>query len=1095
MYRRKMNGEIVSKIWRVSRETPIIRDYFAERLGINPIVAQILLNRGFDTVTKAREFLQPDFDALHNPFSFSHMERAVNRIYQAIESGEKILVYGDYDVDGITSIAVLLPVLRELGADVDYYIPNRVEEGYGLNMAAVESAADNNVKLMITVDCGISAHAEVQLASDLGIDIIITDHHESPKVLPNAYAIINPKVPGDNYPFADLAGVGVAFKLAEALLIESLGERGRTEAFDRFSDLVALGTVADVASLLGENRVIVKFGLNKLSETENLGLQALMQVSGLKDKRMDPIAVGYSLAPRINAVGRMGDPGMGVELLLASRREEAERLARVLDAQNRERKELEAQILEEALSLMPHQVDLETERVIVLAGKGWHTGVVGIVASRICEMYYRPTILICIEDDEARGSGRSIEGFHMYEALSRCSDTLLRFGGHEQAAGLAISPDKIDEFRKSINLVANEVLDHDDLIPKIDIECRVELENLDFDLLNELSSLGPFGMRNPEPLFCLTGVRVAEYRTVGNGGRHLKVKVQGDGGITLDAIGFDMSEYCNLLFDNPDNIDVAFALNENTWNGHTSIQLRLVDIRKGGSGYIYPTVYRRELDQGAKDQVDEVKELLDDVLNDNGNSEHLFCLLGMPYVRGGVDGAQFNTILKELVNGRIVVNRTKFAWNDGFYSAVCGILAGIRRSKPVIFVCTSYLGCRRLFRKLQNLLGHTVSISMAANCFLTQDAREREECREQDFADVIVMTKEFFMHSMVNGKDMVNVKAKACTVQPSVLVFFADTSYFDFCSNGDRICSDLPDIRKRLGGTGTLLITEHEENVLMMENEDVVVVDHTHLGRLPGFQLIDRRNERDRQRVLNALLDKGKGVLIYVSTPSRADELIRDLMGADEERRVLYYHEGLSSRDREAIARMLKDDLVDVIVATSSFGIKELGWSFSDVVLFDMPIDLSELRFQCFTAGDNGNVYLLFNRDDTERVLRLVEDEYPARDRLATLYIALKRICRDAKVYTGTIGDVLEFYERCFESELRLQTLFVGLEVFQELDLVDSTVSGADIRIEFPDNNGEKANLEDSACFLEGVRMREELTKWTENLHNLDIESIMELIR
>jgi single-stranded-DNA-specific exonuclease len=590
---RRTSTGMINKIWRIPEQSSVIRDYLADKLKINPVVAQILLNRDMDTESKVREFLYPDLEMLHDSFSFSDMKKVVKRIRDAIQDGERILVYGDYDVDGITGIVVLYTVLQELGATVDYYIPHRIEEGYGLNISAIETAAASGINLLITVDCGITGHEEIQRASALGIDVIVTDHHEPPEVLPEAYGIINPKVPNSGYPFPELAGVGVVFKLVEALMFDFKGKSGRQEVLDKFLDLVALGTIADIVPLLGENRIIAKFGLEKLSKTRNLGLQALLKLTGFADRKMDPMVVSYGLAPRINAVGRMGDPTIGVKLLLASQMEEAERLAGILDLQNRERKDLEARILEEAMELMALQVDLDAEPVIVLAGKKWHTGVVGIVASRICDMYYKPVILISIEDEEARGSARSIEGFNIYEALIKCSDSLLKFGGHEQAAGLVISPEKIDEFRRKINAIAKEILHGDALIPKISIDCKVEFGNLNLDLLEELNVLEPFGMENPEPIFCLSGVRIAEYQTVGEGGRHLKLKVRNGNGTVLDAIGFDMSEYCSLLFENPDNIDLAFTLLKNTWNGYTCLQLKLMDIHSGDNLLFYPTSHNQ----------------------------------------------------------------------------------------------------------------------------------------------------------------------------------------------------------------------------------------------------------------------------------------------------------------------------------------------------------------------------------------------------------------------------------------------------------------------------------------------------------------------
>jgi single-stranded-DNA-specific exonuclease RecJ len=1069
----------------------VIRDCFAEELGISSIAAQVLINRGLDTVSKAQEFLNPDPSMLHDPFVFSDMGQAVGRVFKAINNHEKILVYGDYDVDGITSISVLLPVLRELGAEADYYIPNRVEEGYGLNMPAVRAAAESGVRLIITVDCGIAAHAEIQYAADLGMEVIITDHHEPPRILPDACALINPKIPDCSYPFADLAGVGVAFKLAQALLIKSKGEESRNDALDRYLDLVALGTIADVVPLLGENRVIVKFGLEKLSETRNVGLQALIRVSGLLEKKMDPVAVGYSLAPRINAVGRIGDPGMGVELLLTSQVEHAERLARSLDAQNRERKEQESQILEDALDLICSQVDLDTDRVIVLAGKGWHTGIVGIVASRICEMYYRPTILISVEEDEARGSARSIEEFHIYHALSKCSDNLLRFGGHEQAAGLAICPERIDEFRRQINAIANEVLHGDDLIPKVNIDCRVDLDSLSFNLLDDLDVLGPFGMKNPEPLFCLSGIKVAEYRPVGEGGRHLKLKVRSDSATTLDAIGFDMGEYCNMLFESSGNIDVVFSLNENTWNGRTSLQLRLADIRKGGDiGSYSPSIrFAREHDENSSLALHEVKELVDDILSDSADINDLLLLTGVAHLECELDGPDFKTILEELSRRHIVVNKTLLPWNDGFYASVCGIFAGIRLGGPIILVCPSLVVCRKVFHNLKNLLGHIdLKIDMLTNRSPIDYRDESMRLLSQDVTDVLVVTEGFFVRNMAG--------IEVYGTQPSVLVVFENVHNFGLCREPRRLSFNPFSIRQALGNPGLLIITDRTEDspVEVPETQNAVIVDKIRQANLPQSRLIDRRDERDKLHVVDTLLEQGKRLLIYVASPESADKLARILKSIGEGRRILYYHEGLSGEDRLAISCMLEEGVVDVLVATSLFYVEGSNRLFSDVLIFDAPSDLVQLRLQCLAASSS-NVHFLFNKEDMGEILELVDREFPDREQLAMVYIALKRILRGSRVFSGSIGDVLEFCDRFCEFQLELKTFLVGLEVFRELNLVRSTIRGEDLEIEFQDNNGEKVKLEDSLCYMEGALMREWLVEWAENLHNLDIKSIMKLVK
>ncbi len=552
-------------------------------LGISEVSAQVLINRGIDVVDGAKHFLNPSLNMLHNPFLFSQMEKSVTRIFAAIDGNEKILIYGDYDVDGITSVSILISVLRSLGARAQFYVPNRLEEGYGLNAPAIKQAKDDNTNLIITADCGISAHSEIELANKYGMDVIVTDHHELPKDLPEAFSIINPKMPGCNYPFSGLAGAGVAFKLAQALMIKINGVEGEREIINKYMELVSLATIADIVPLTGENRVIAKFGLEKLKNTTFPGLKALLKVSGLENKKVDSIGVGFGLAPRINAVGRMGDPSLGIQLLITDSQEEAERIAQILDEQNKERKIQEGRIFQEALELIEATVDQGKDKVIVVAHENWHTGIIGIVASRISEMFYKPCILLSLEDNEAIGSARSIENFHLYDALSHSSDLLLRFGGHEQAAGLLLSPDKIDAFRHKINQYAHKVIEPQDLLPKLKIDCEVSLDDVSLDLVHELDRLEPFGAENPSPILSAKSINVSGYRPVGKDGRHLKLTIKTEQGKVIDAIGFGLAGFCDLLFDNPHNLDIAFSVEENTWNGKTDLQLNIVDIRDSDS--------------------------------------------------------------------------------------------------------------------------------------------------------------------------------------------------------------------------------------------------------------------------------------------------------------------------------------------------------------------------------------------------------------------------------------------------------------------------------------------------------------------------------
>lgn len=562
--------------WKIREPNPALVDRFCSELGLSRIVAQVLANRGIDAPEKARIFLDSGLQDLHDPYLLPGMVAAVERIKKAIAARERILVYGDYDADGITSTYLLLTVLRRLDAVVDYYIPNRLEEGYGVNKAALARAAAEGVRLVITVDCGIAAVEEGAFAARLGMEMVITDHHQPPAVLPEVAAVVNPKLPGSAYPSPGLAGVGVAFKLAQALL--------GGQAMD-FLDVVCFGTIADVAPLTGENRVIVKYGLAALGQTRNPGLRALLQVTGLQGKELEPGHVGFALAPRINAAGRLGDPRLGVRLLESTVDAEALELARLLDRENRARQTLEERIKGEALAKLEEQVDLAAQKVIVLAGEGWHSGVVGIVASKISELYNRPSILLTIEGDQAHGSGRSVPGLDLYAALAGCSGVLEKFGGHAQAAGLALKTVDIEAFRQAINAVVDRLISWDDLQPELEIDAMVDLSEATCELAGHLSLLAPYGQENAAPVLACQSVWLTECRVIGASGAHLKVRARDQrSGVEIDGIGFNMSGSIELLKNHFGAVDLAFTLEINQWNGKRLPQAVLKDLRLNEAG-------------------------------------------------------------------------------------------------------------------------------------------------------------------------------------------------------------------------------------------------------------------------------------------------------------------------------------------------------------------------------------------------------------------------------------------------------------------------------------------------------------------------------
>jgi len=520
-------------------------------------------------------FIHPELAKMHDPFLLPDMDMAAARLARAVAAGEPIRIYGDYDVDGITAVAVLMSVLRAANANVDYYIPNRLVEGYGLNPDAVERAAADGIKLLITVDCGVSACEEVALASSLGVDVIITDHHETGDMLPKCVAVVNPKRADSKYPFQGLAGVGVAFKLAYAFWAKYARHASDADPL-RFLDIVTLGTVADVVPLIGENRIIVSHGLAAMAHTSNLGVQSLINISDLAGRQLKAGHIGFSIGPRVNAAGRLGDPSLGARLFLTESADEATRLAALLDEENRRRQDIELDILKQAWEPVS-RMNVNSTGAIVLGSSQWHSGVIGIVASKIAELTFRPTVLVAFDGDVGRGSGRSIPGFNLYEALGECSDLLLKYGGHAQAAGLSIKAVDLEAFRERLNGLGCERFRRGDLVPTMKVDDELAEGEIQLDLALELAKLEPFGLGNPSPVFVSRKMLVLDARQVGAEGRHLKLKL-GRGQKVVDGIGFRMGASHSRIARQSAEVDVAYSLEVNEWNGRTDVELVLKDI-------------------------------------------------------------------------------------------------------------------------------------------------------------------------------------------------------------------------------------------------------------------------------------------------------------------------------------------------------------------------------------------------------------------------------------------------------------------------------------------------------------------------------------
>ena len=546
-----------------------------EELGLSPLIAKLLVNRQITTPETARVFLNGGKEDLPSPFLLNGMEEAVALLGESLRRKEKILVYGDYDVDGLTSVALLLRTLRRYNSgNIIYYLPKRLEDGYGLHLAALKKAVNYGCTTVVTVDCGISAHAEADYLAEQGVKLIITDHHEPGPNLPQAAAVLNPKLT-TAYPGPELAGVGVTFKL-----LQGLAQKWPELAADLWEniDLVALGTIADVVPLLGENRILVKEGLKALEKTSNIGLQALMMQCGLWGKPVESWQVSFDLAPRLNACGRLGDPALGLRLLLEVDPGRARKEARLLDEMNKKRQAVEELVLTEAEQMLAAAG--EPGKVIVLAGD-WHPGVIGIVASKLTEKYYRPTILLSREGEKAKGSARSIPGFHLYRALTECAPYLTKFGGHEYAAGLEIELSRLDDFKQAISTVAEDWLTEEMLVPSLEVEEVIEVGEITPELLKEIQCLAPFGAGNPEPVLACKNVDLFAYRGVGKDAKHLKLRV-GSKETSCEAIGFHYGPLAAQL-EGIDQIDLAFCVTLNNWNNQMQLVLKdLQPVREVG---------------------------------------------------------------------------------------------------------------------------------------------------------------------------------------------------------------------------------------------------------------------------------------------------------------------------------------------------------------------------------------------------------------------------------------------------------------------------------------------------------------------------------
>lgn len=547
-------------------------------LNVSETIARLLAIRGIQSFDQARTFFRPDFNLLHDPYLMKDMDSGAARLAQAVRAQERVLVYGDYDVDGTTATAIMYTFLRQFGVDVKYFIPHRFKDGYGISVEGILQAISLNASLIVSVDCGITAVEEAKFAKEKGIDLIICDHHTTGDIIPDAAAVLDPKRPDCSYPFDGLSGAGVAFKLVQATLNE-LGLPASNA--NQFLDLVAISIASDIVPIVDENRMLMREGLKYINSEPRKGVKALIDLIRLEIGKISTSQIVFSIGPRINAAGRMGDAGAAVQLLISETEEDANKWALELDRINKLRRTTDNQTMEKAVKMIEDKINLDTQNALVLHDPEWHLGVIGIVASRIVDVYCRPTIMLSTVDGQIKGSARSIRGFNIYNALKKCDSHLLQFGGHEYAAGLTMEPDKLPAFTELFLQVAKRKLCDEDFEPELIIDSELNLKDINLKFWKVLSQFEPFGPQNLRPVFVSKGLKVVGVPSVvGNG--HLKMKVAQNGSVNFEAIGYNMHEYLPKLRENSgEQVNMAFVLEENNWQRKNTIQIRIKDISFG----------------------------------------------------------------------------------------------------------------------------------------------------------------------------------------------------------------------------------------------------------------------------------------------------------------------------------------------------------------------------------------------------------------------------------------------------------------------------------------------------------------------------------
>lgn len=1063
---------MVVKRWEYREVDQIAARKIAAKLGLSMITAQILVNRGITTVEEAQEFFQLDLDHLLDPFLLHDMEIAINRLVQGFQKGERMVIFGDYDVDGITGTSTLYRVFKKVGANVDYYIPDR-SEGYGLNEDAVRRLAQSGYTLILTVDNGISCLKEVEVANAVGIDVIITDHHEPPEKVPNAVAVINPKLECCQYPFPELAGVGVGFKLCQALA-QRLNSPALANYVLEQLDLVTLGTIADIVPLVKENRVIAANGLKMIEKTKNPGLRELIKVSGLQDRTISAGHIGFGLGPRINAIGRIDNPILGVELFTTDNREYATELAEKMDQANRKRQMIEEKIMNQAVEMI-EAGGLNQSHGIVLASPDWSAGVIGIVASKLVERYYRPTILIAIQEDGiGKGSARGIRGIHLYDALNFCGEYLNGYGGHEMAAGLSVNADQIDVFRQAFQKYAEKVLTSNDLVPYIKIDAEVQMNNLDFTLLNELEKLEPHGMGNARPLFAIRKV-AHQHRLVGSLEEHLKIDVS-NGKKRISGIGFRMADKVSELKVNQ-KIDVTFSLERNVWQGRESLQMVLSDLKGTEISYVEELYEQAEMSLHRPiNRWFTQEELIDgqkrrQLLSELTDQESLHQLgdflmedfhlsSSTPETDDLPDSenvpTQVNELLQLLFAGKNILRVSSNHYKNLLEMMTYVFYQGIRNQKITCILYPHRGMVENQYKLLKRYIpGLGMRIYRSSNLLTFQEQSELNQVLESGELDLLLTTPEYL--------EVYLDKFKLLRGYIRFLVIEEVEQFGSFTKEYISNLSDQLDQPQILSTTTQGIQAFQEELVDRFELDDVLV----DTDRWTNLQVIDQRKVRKKDAYLTQLLHKQGKLLVFVNSPEMSIVLAQRLRQSvpELEEKILFYHERLSYQEQLKIEADFKQSKIKVLVSTQAFGLMQIP-DIRHIVIYHLSSHQREFLQQIRMGTLDGQhrwVHLMYGVDDQKLVQKVLDRVGPGRELLVKIYLLLQKLT-DAKDQIRLSPHKLA---ESFGTER--ESVLIGLKVFEELELLQIEEERSQFVVKLLPKPKQKLDLYSSIMYNEGT--------------------------